>query len=80
MAAVGAWPVPWAPYCRRGGVAGPLGPAWLPWGHGRSPGTRMAAVGRDRYPEARMATVGAWPVHWAPFGCRWSVAGPLGLV
>ena len=25
MAAVGAWPVPWAPYGRLGGVTGPLG-------------------------------------------------------
>jgi len=49
MAAVLAWPVHWAPYGRRGGVAGPLGPVWPPWGRGRSPGPRMAAVG-------------AWPV------------------
>ena len=26
MAAVGAWPVPRAPYCRGGGVAGPVAP------------------------------------------------------
>jgi len=50
MAAVGVWPVPWAPYGRSGGVAGPwvlysrcggvagpLGPVWPPWGRGRSP-------------------------------------------
>ena len=36
-------------YGRRGGVAGPLGPVWPPWGRGRSPGPRMAAEG-------------AWPV------------------
>ena len=38
VAAVGAWPVPWAPCGRRGGVAGPLGPVWPPWWLGRSPG------------------------------------------
>jgi len=57
-AAVGASPVPWAPYICCGGVAGPwdpsdgrggvvgfLGPVHLPWGCGRFPGSRMAAVG-----------------------------------
>jgi len=32
MAAVGAWLVPWAPYGRRGSVAGPLGFVWPSWG------------------------------------------------
>jgi len=67
MAAVGAWPVPWAQYGRRRGVAGLLGPVWPPWGRGRSPGSRMAAVG-------------AWLVPWAPYGCVGGVAGPLGTV
>jgi len=40
----GAWLGPWAPYGRRGGVADPLGPVWLPWERGQSPGPRMAAV------------------------------------
>jgi len=40
MTAVGAWQVPWAPYGRRGCVAGPLGPVWLPWGRGRFPRPR----------------------------------------
>jgi len=54
----GAWPILLALHGRRGGVAGPLdhawppwerggstGLPWLPWGHGRSPVPRMAAVG-----------------------------------
>ena len=64
-AALGAWPVQWALYGRRGGVAGPLGPEWPPWGRGRSPGPRLKAVG-------------AWGVTWAPDGRRGDVAGPLG--
>jgi len=44
MAAVGAWLVPWVLYGRRGCLAGPLGPMWPPWGRGRSPGPRVAAV------------------------------------
>ena len=66
------WPcggvaVQWAPYARSGGVAGLLGPEWPPWGRGRSPGHRLAAVG-------------AWPVPWAPSGCRRGTAGPLSIV
>jgi len=38
MAVVDAWPVPWAQYGCRGGVAIPLCVLWLPWGRGRSPG------------------------------------------
>jgi len=38
MAAVGAWPVPRAPYDRCWGVAGPLGHVWRPWERGRSNG------------------------------------------
>jgi len=67
MSAVKAWPVPWAPCGRRGGVAGFLGRVWPPWGRGRSPGPRVAAVG-------------AWPVPWAPCGCSGGVVGPLGPV
>jgi len=93
MAAVGAWPVPLAPYSHRGGVAGPLGPVRLPWGHGRSPGPRMAAVGAWADPWALygrrggvavplspLAAVGAWLVPWAPYGRRGGVVGFLHLV
>jgi len=62
MAAVGAWPVPWAPYGRRGGVAGPLSNEWPSWMRGRSPGPRISAVGAWPVPGPRMAAVGAWPV------------------
>jgi len=49
MAAVGAWLVPWAPYGRRGGVAGPLASVWriavgawpIPW----APSGRLGGVG-----------------------------------
>jgi len=47
-----------ASYGRRGGVDGPLGPVWPPWGRGRSPGPCLGAVG-------------AWPFPWAPSGRRW---------
>ena len=47
---LGASPVPWAPYSRRGGVAGPLGPVWPPWGRGWSPGPRVAVVGAYESP------------------------------
>jgi len=80
MAAVVAWPVPWAPcghhecvavpwaQCgRRGGVAGLLGPVWPPCGSDRSPGYQVAAVG-------------AWPVPGDPCGGLGGVAGPLGTV
>jgi len=79
-ARVGAWPVPWAVYGRRGVVTGSLGPSGRrrfvagflvsvlpPWGRGRSPGPRLAAVG-------------SWVVTWAPSGRHWGVAGPLGPV
>jgi len=48
-------------------VAGPLGPMWLEWGHGRLSGPSMAAMG-------------AWPVHmvlWAPYGRCGGVDGLL---
>jgi len=74
---VGAWSVSSAPYGRRGGVAGPVGPGWqlrvvagplgigwLPWGRGRCCGFRMAAVG-------------AWPVFWVPYGRRGGVPSPM---
>jgi len=61
-------------------LAGFLGPVWLPWGCGQSPKPRMAAVGRGRSPKSRIAVVGAWPVPWAPYGCREEMAGPLGPV
>jgi len=67
MAAAGAWPVPWAPYGSRGGVAYPLDTVWPPWGVAGSLGPCMVAVG-------------AWPVPLAPYGRRGGVAGPLGPV
>jgi len=67
MAAVGAWPVRWAPYGRRGIVAGPVRPVWPPW--------RC-----DWFTGSRIAAVGAWPVPWALYGCRGGVVGPLGPV
>jgi len=78
MAALGAWPVPWAPYGRREGVSGPLCPVWSPWGRGRSLCTVWTLWGRGRSPRPRMATVGACPVPWTPYGRRGSVAGLLG--
>jgi len=80
MAAMGAWPVPWASYGCRGGVVGPLGPILPPWVRGRSPRTCMAAVGAWPVLGPRMATLGAWPVPLAPCSrCR-GVAGTLGPV
>jgi len=67
MAAVGAWPVPWTPHGRRGGVAHLEGPVWSPRGRGPSFGPRVAAVG-------------AWPIPWAPYGRLSGVACPLGPV
>jgi len=76
---VGAWPVLWAFCGRRGGVAGHLGPVWPPWGRGRSPGPRVAAVGAWPVLWAPCGAVGAWPVLWAPYGRRGGVACPLAL-
>jgi len=64
VAAVGAWPVPWATCGRRGGVVGSLGHVWPP-------------LGRGRFPVPRVAAVGAWPVPLAACGRRGGVAGPL---
>jgi len=64
MAAVKAWPVPWAPYGRREIVAGPTGPVWPSWGRGWSRGPHVVAVE-------------AWPVPWAPCGRRGGAAGHL---
>ena len=69
-----------APYGRRGGVPVPLGPVWLPRGHGRSPGPRIAAVELWPVPWARMVAVGAWWVSCVPYGRRGGVVGVLGLV
>jgi len=93
MAAVEAWPVPWAPYGRcgawmvywapygcRGVVAKPLGRVWPPWGCGRSPGHRMAAVGAWPVPWAPHVRCGAWLIPWALYGRRGAVAIPLVLV
>jgi len=93
MAAVEAWPVPWAPYVRRGGVALPLapcgrrgglalhlGPVWPPWGRGLFFRLCVAAVGAWLVPRATCCPRGSRPVPWAPCGCRAGVVGPLGLV
>jgi len=80
MATVRSWPVPWAPYGRRGGVAGPLGPVRPPLGRGQSPGPCKAATGRGRSSRPRMASEGAWLVPWALYACRAGVVGPLGPV
>jgi len=89
---VGEWPTSWAQYGRRGGVACSLGPVWLPWGRGPSPGFRMAAVRPRPVPVPCMARGGVarpqgfvlppWGVAfpYAPYGCRGSVVRPLGPV
>jgi len=64
VAAVRARPVNWLQSDRRGGVACPLVPVCPAWGRGRIPATHVATVGRARYPDPRVAAVGAWPVHW----------------
>jgi len=66
MIDVGVCPLSWALYGRRGGVAGPLGLVWLPWGRG--------------WYQACMAAVGARPVPWAPYGRSGGVYGPMGPV
>jgi len=57
-----------------------MGPVWLPWGCGQSPGPRVAAVGKWPSPGPRVVAVGAGPVAWVQCGRRGSVAGPLGPV
>jgi len=80
MVAVVAWIVFFLQYDRRGNVTRHLDPVWPPWGRGTSPGPRIAAVGRCPCSCFPMATVGAWPIHYASCGCRGGVACPLGLV
>jgi len=80
MATVEAWPVPWTPYVRCGGVARPLSPLWPPWGRGKSHWPPVAAVGRGPSIWPGVAAVGAWAVPWARCGCRGHVACPLGPV
>jgi len=93
MAAVGAWPDPWAPYgcCggvavqwapygRREGMAGPLGPVLLPLERAGPLGRVWPLWGRGRSPGSRMPVVREWPVPWTPYGRRCGVAGPLGPV
>ena len=72
LAAVGAWPLPWAPSGRRGGTAGPLGSVWPPWGvagprgflSGRRGGVAgplgpvLQPLGRLQSPKPRLAAVG----------------------
>jgi len=66
LAAVGAWPVRWVQSGRRGGLAGPLGSIWTPWGPGWSR-------------EFGLATVGAWLVPLVQSGRRGIVADPPGF-
>ena len=66
MVAVGAWPVPWAPYGRRGYVDVPLGPVWPPWRRRQSRGPCMDA--------------GSLAGPLTPYGCHGGVAGLLGSV
>jgi len=89
----GAWPIPWDQFGRRGGVARPLGPVWLLWVRGQSPGPCLAAVGAWHVSGCRLHAVGVrpffgpclafvegWPNPLA-FSCRLGgVAGPLGPV
>jgi len=93
VAAVGAWPVFWAPYGRHGGVAGRLEP------YGRRGGVANPLClfrvrggvagplgpvwmprGRGRSTGSRMAAVGVWPVFTASYGCHGGVAIPLSPV
>ena len=90
--AVGAWPVPWDPSGRRGGVGGPLHPSGnsgvvfsllCPGGrHARGPypGPRVASVGVWTVPRAPSGLVAVCPVPWAPSGCRGGVTVPLGPI
>jgi len=77
MAAVWAWPVPWALYGRREGVARPQRPVWPTWGRGLSPRLVWLPWGRGPSPELRMAAVVAWLVPRDPYGRRGGVARPL---
>jgi len=59
--------VPSAPSGRLGGVAGPLGLVWSPWGLYSFTGSRLAAIG-------------TWPVPWALSGHRGGFTRLLGPV
>jgi len=56
------WPVPWAPYGNRAGVAGPLDPVRPLWGVAGPLGLVWQAWGRVRSRGPRMAAMGARPV------------------
>jgi len=79
MAAVGAWPVPWAPYGRRGRVVGPLGPVWPPWGVACPLGTVGLQCVRGPSSGLCRAAVGAWTVPRSFYGRGGGMAGSLGL-
>jgi len=66
MATAGAWRSPGSRMVSEG-LAGPIGPVWLPWGRNWSLGTRVASMG-------------AWQIPWAQCGRRGGVAGPKGHV
>jgi len=76
-AVVRAWPIPWALCGRRGGVARPLGFVSPPGKCGLSLGLLWLLWGRGLSFGLRVATVGAWPVPWAPYGRSGGVAHPL---
>ena len=91
-AAVGAWPVLWAPCCSRWGVYSPLSPVWPPWGRRRCfapSGHRGGVAGplgpvwlpwvRCRSPGLCLAAVGVWMLPWALSGRCVGVATPLAL-
>jgi len=59
LAAVEAWPVPWARSGCRGGVAGPLKPVWLSWGRGRSFGHGLPVVKAGRSPGPGLIAMGS---------------------
>jgi len=59
------------------GVAGPLVHVWAPWGHGRSFGPHLDAVGSWLILWSPSVDKRAWPVLWLPSGCRGGVVGLL---
>jgi len=80
VAAMGAWPIPWAPCGRRGCVDGPLGLVCSPWGVAGILGQVWPPLERVSSPGSCMAAMEAWWVPWAPYGFRGGVADSLGLV
>ena len=65
---------------RRVGEAGFLGFVWKPWGRGRTPGPRVAAVGAWPVPWGLCGRHGGAEVPWVRCSRRWGVVFPLGFV